>query len=102
MMRSTLLAAFTLFSLTTLVSCSKGGLSDDDLRYIRASAGLMKLKSTLPQTADSTLIQPKLDSAFKAYGMTRESYIAFSEGLSKDPDHTQLIYNAIKDSLGLK
>jgi hypothetical protein len=84
-----------------IAGCGPKGLSDDDIQYVRLSAGLMKLKAALPPNADSNYIQPKLDSTFKHFNMTREGYIAYTETLTKDPDHTQLVYTAIKDSLGL-
>src|SRR5882724_12009156 len=91
-----------LFS-ASLLSCSdKNKLTDDEIHYVRLSVALMRLKATLPVGADSNTIQPKLDSVFKSFKMTRESYIDFSQSLAKDPDHTTIIYNAVKDSLGLK
>ena len=84
------------------VGCSdKNKLSSDEIHYVRLSASLMRLKATLPPTADSTIIQPKLDSVFKSFSMTRDQYVEFSQSLAANPDHTTIIYNAIKDSLGL-
>jgi hypothetical protein len=98
-----LLAIPLLCVAASFVACGdKNKLSGDEISYVRLTAALMKVKSTAPPTADSLWLKPKLDSIMKSFHMDQNRYIAASSALKDDPEHTLIIYHAIKDTLGLK
>ncbi len=100
-MHSKIVAIFFLALLIS--SCGdKSKLTSDEISYVRLTSSLVKAKSSAPPTADSVWLKYKLDSIMRSYHTDQKSYVAATTALSSDPEHTVIIYHAIKDTLGLK
>lgn len=93
-MRSNVLIAITLI---ILVGCGKPEqLSVDEQQYVLLTVSLTNMRA---QTPDSLKLNQRLDSTFKAFGMSKKQYQDQSEALVNTPDRSELIFRAINDSL---
>ncbi|MEO6939244.1 MAG: hypothetical protein ABI444_03765 [Candidatus Kapaibacterium sp.] len=81
---------------------SKESLTPDDARYIRTTLALMRTKQSAPVNADTTLVKHRTDSVFAAMKTSSDKYVAYAKTLGEHPDRAMSLYDAIRDSLGIK
>ena len=87
-----------------LSSCGAkpSGLSVEDLKYVRATLAIMRIRANPAVASDSIQYAAQLDAIYKMNGMTKATYVNYSESLSKNPQTALNVYNAIRDSLNSK
>src|ERR1051325_4810565 len=91
-----------LLALSLVLGCkSKPKLTTDDVQYIRTTIALMRVRVQL-QPSDSMVVSQKIDSVYHAFSTSKQAYTAATSRLSTDEKHATLVYQAIKDSLGIK
>ncbi len=88
---------FFVIILVVSVGCGKPELlSVDEQQYVLLTVSLTNMRA---QTPDSLQLNQRLDSTFKAFGMSKKQYQDQSEALVNTPDRSELIFRAINDSL---
>jgi hypothetical protein len=80
---------------------SKPVVTPDDIHYVRTTLGLMRMRAQL-QPADSNTINQRLDSVYHAFSTSKQAYANATSQLATNEKHAALVYQAIKDSLGVK
>ena len=81
---------------------SKESLTTEDAQYIRTTLALMRTKQTAPPNADTTLVKHRTDSVFALMKTSSDKYVAYAKTLGEHPDRAMSLYDAIRDSLGIK
>ena len=81
---------------------SKESLTTEDAQYIRTTLALMRTKQSAPANADTTLVKHRTDSVFAAMKTSSNKYVAYAKTLGEHPDRAMSLYDAIRDSLGIK
>jgi hypothetical protein len=100
--RSVRYSLYAIALLTLALGCkSKPKLTTDDAQYIRTTIALMRVRVQL-QPSDSITVNQKLDSVYRALGTSKQNYTRATEQLGTDEKHAALVYQTIKDSLGIK
>ena len=88
---------FFAIMLVISLGCGKPELlSVEEQQYVLLTVSLTTMRA---QTPDSLQLNQRLDSTFKAFGMSKKQYQDQSETLVNTPDRSELIFRAINDSL---
>lgn len=83
--------------LLTFLGCGKPELLGvEEQQYVLLTVSLTNMRA---QTSDSLQLNQRLDSTFKAFGMSKKQYQDQSEALANTPDRAELIFRAINDSM---
>jgi len=86
-----------------LMACKgKPTLSTDDADYVHTTLDLMRVRARIAPGSDSTLVKSMLDSGYRRHHTSRDSYVKYTGQIGEDPNRTNMIYNAINDSIGTK
>jgi hypothetical protein len=96
---------FTIVLLCSIVviGCSKrGGLSSDDAGYVSTTLDLMRTRANIKPGMDSAVVKSMLDTVYRRHHTSRADYLAQTSAFGGDPKHAEAVYNAIKDSVGIK
>ncbi len=87
-------------AILSLLSCAKSEkLDDDEMKYVQTSMALTKARV---DSHDTIELVRKLDSVYKVFGTSKESYKKRTTDFSNDPGRAQIIFKAIADSMNLK
>ena len=94
---------FGVLSLCVVTGCTKSnGLSSDDTEYIRTTLDLLRTRANIKPGMDSNTVKLMLDTLYKRHHTSRVDYLTQTTALGNDPKHIEAVYNAIKDSVGIK
>jgi len=91
-----------LFSIVAIGCSKKGGLSSEDAGYVNTTLDLMRTRANVKPGMDSAVVKSMLDTVYRRHHTSRAEYLAQTSALGDDPKHAEAVYNAIKDSVGIK
>ena len=96
------LALLVIFAAAILGCSNKTGLSSSDVDYVHTTLDLMRTRTMVKPGTDSNLVKSMLDIIYRRHHTSRADYLKQTEQLGDDPKHAEAVYNAIKDSVGMK
>ena len=80
----------------------KPGMNSSDVEYVKLSLDLMRTRTAVDTTLDSSARLAKFAKVFTKHQTSKADYLKASEGLASEPARATAVYNALRDSLGVK
>ena len=101
-MRISLLSVAICMTLYIGCKSNKNGLTSEEISYVRTTLDLMRTRANIKPGMDSILIKSMLDTVYRRHHTSRSDYLNRTGHLGDDPKRAEVVYNAIKDSVGVK
>jgi hypothetical protein len=96
------LILLSIFAAAILGCSNKAGLSSNDVDYVQTTFDLMRTRTMIKPGMDSLRVKSMLDTVYRRHHTSRADYLKQTGELGGDPKRAEAVYNAIKDSVGMK